>query len=210
MPRDTNEEALHGAYEVRRWWSVIDEVRHENGPHSQTPLVKAACAVVIKNPFAGTYVDDLSPLTKPSAALGTALGERAAALIAPYDVESYGKGGVAGVAGEQEHVVACVTTTFGDALRAAVGGGEAWISSSTKTAAAGVALDIPLAFKDEIYVRSHYDAVTIAVPDSPRPDELMVCVAVASGPRVHHRTGGLRVSDVSSSSVSAPQSVDER
>ena len=46
---------------------------------------------------------------------------------------------------EQEHVVACVTTVFGDALRAAVGGGQAWISSATKVGPAGAALDIPLA-----------------------------------------------------------------
>ena len=40
-------------------------------------------------------------------------------------------------------------------------------------------------------MRSHYDAVTIAVPDSPRPDELLLCVGVANRGRVHHRVGGL-------------------
>lgn len=193
--------AVHEAYAVRRWWSFVDEIRHENGPVAEAPLVKAACAVVIGNPFAGTYAQDLTRLTGPSAALGTALGYRAAALLGPREVESYGKGGIAGSAGEQEHVVACVTTTFGDALRGAVGGGAAWISSTTKTAAPGTPLDVPLAFKDEIHVRSHYDTVTLAVPDAPRPDELMICVAVASGPRVHHRTGGLSVSEARSATT---------
>ncbi|MFF0725208.1 amino acid synthesis family protein [Streptomyces sp. NPDC004134] len=188
------EEQVTKDYQVRRWVGLVEETLHENGPAAAVPLRKAVCGVVVGNPFAGRYADDLSALTAPSAALGTALGLRAAALLgAP--VESYGKGGLAGLAGEQEHVVACVTTVFGNALREAIGGGEAWISSATKTAAAGASLDIPLAYKDEVYVRSHYDAVTVSVPDVPRPDELFVCVAVASGGRVHERVGGLTAAE---------------
>lgn len=189
------EQDLAAAYDVRCWHSVIYEIEHEGGER-HAPLIKAAVAVVIKNPFAGRFVSDLSPLTKPSAALGRALGDRAVALLGGRPVHSYGKGGIAGVAGEQEHVVACVTTIFGDALRAAVGGGAAWISSASKTAAAGTSLDIPLAHKDELYIRSHYDAVTIAVPDAPRPDELMICVGLATGGRIHERVGGKSVSEL--------------
>ena len=98
--------------------------------------------------------------------------------------------------GEQEHVVACITTVFGDPLRQQVGGGKAWISSVSKVAVAGTTIDIPLAHKDELYIRSHYDAVTFSVPDAPRPDELLICVAVASGPRVHQRVGGKSVADL--------------
>ncbi len=178
-------------YEVRQYFGVVQEIRHEGGPVAGAPLLKAAAGVVIRNPFAGGYAADLSPLTKASASLGTALGARAAALLDGRPVEGYGKGGIAGINGEQDHVVACITTVFGDAFREAVGGGRAWISSATKTASAGAQLDIPLAFKDELYVRSHYDAVTIAVPDAPRPDELLIVVAVSSRGRIHHRVGGL-------------------
>lgn len=179
------------SYEVRAWHGGVEEIWHEGGPRAAEPLVKAWWAVVIRNPFAGRWVEDLDPLTAPSTALGEELGRRAAALLGGRPVESYGKGGVAGLAGEQEHVVACVTTIFGNAFRDAVGGGRAWISSVTKTAAAGTTIDIPLAFKDEVYVRSHYDAVTVHVPDAPRPDELLICVAVANTGRVHHRVGGM-------------------
>ncbi|MFC5500729.1 amino acid synthesis family protein [Lysinimonas soli] len=178
-------------YEVRQWFGFVQEVVHEGGPAPEQPLLKAAAGVVIKNPFAGRYVEDLSPLTAPSASIGTALGARVAALLGGRPVEGYGKGGMAGTNGEQDHVVACVTTVFGDAFRAAVGGGAAWISSATKTVGAGAQLDIPLAFKDELYVRSHYDAVTIAIPDAPRPDELLICVAASTRGRIHHRVGGL-------------------
>lgn len=177
--------------EVRKWFAFVQEINSEGGPLAETPLVKAVAGVVIKNPFAGRWVEDLSPLTAASASLGVVLGSRAAALLGDRPVESYGKGGIAGVNGEQEHVVACLTTVFGNAVRDAVGGGRAWISSATKTGGAGTSLDVPVAFKDEIYVRSHYDAVTLAVPDAPRPNELLICVAVASGGRVHARVGGM-------------------
>ncbi|MEQ1952151.1 amino acid synthesis family protein [Mesorhizobium sp. CN2-181] len=182
-------------YEVRGWYSSVQEIRHDGGKPGES-LVKVATGVIIRNPFAGQFAADLSVLTKPSAAIGHALGERAVALLGNRRVESYGKGGIAGTAGEQEHVVACVTTVFGDPLREQVGGGQAWISSVSKVACAGTSIDIPLAHKDELYIRSHYDAVTFAVPDGPRPDEILICVAVASGPRVHQRVGGKSVADL--------------
>jgi hypothetical protein len=183
-------------YEVRTWISAIEEIRHDGGDPVDPPLIKAAVGVVIRNPFAGQRVADLSPLTDPSAELGTELGRRAAALLGGRPVQSYGKGGVAGVAGEQEHVVACITTVFGDAFRAAVGGGKAWISSVTKSASAGATIDIPLAHKDALYVRSHYDGITLHAPGAPRPDELLIVVGVATGGRVHERSGGLKASEI--------------
>jgi hypothetical protein len=185
-------------YDVRGWYATVHEIRHDGGKAGK-PLVKAAAGVIIRNPFAGKFVTELTELTGPSAALGHALGQRAAALLGGRPVESYGKGGIAGTLGEQEHVVACVTTVFGDPLREQVGGGKAWISSASKVAPAGTAIDIPLAHKDELYIRSHYDAVTFSVPDGPRPDELLICVAVASGGRVHQRVGGKTVADLKAS-----------
>lgn len=190
---------VRDVYDVRGWYSTSQEVYHDGG-EKQEPLIKAAVGVIIKNPYAGRFEKDLSPLTTPSAAIGNALGSRAAALLGGRPVESYGKGGIAGTDGEQEHVVACVTTIFGNALREQVGGGEAWISSVTKVGAAGTSIDIPLAHKDELYIRSHYDAITLTVPDGPRPDEILLCVAVASGPRLHQRVGGKTVADLKKSS----------
>lgn len=192
---------IDSIYAVRAWHSFVQETVHELGPAPEQPLVKAAVAVVFRNPFAGRWVEDLSPLTDASEGLGRELGERAVALLGGRPVESYGKGGLVGVNGEQEHIVACVTTVFGNALRAAVGGGEAWISSATKVAGTGTSIDVPLAYKDEVYVRSHYDAITITLPDAPRPDEIVVIAAVATGGRVNARVGGMTVADVTRTDV---------
>ena len=84
--------ALDPFYQVRQWVSVSYEVLHEGGPFPGEPLVKAAVGVVIKNPFAGQWVEDLSALTNPSASLGITLGARAVALLGGRPVEGYGKG----------------------------------------------------------------------------------------------------------------------
>jgi len=183
-------------YEVRKWHVQVETILHDGGPSADAPLIKAIAAVVIRNPFAGAYTEDLGALVEPSPELGAALGRKAVSLLDGRPVESYGKGGLAGVAGEQEHVVACVTTPFGNALREAVGGGAAWISSATKVASAGEPLDLPLAHKDALYVRSHYDAMTLRIADAPRPDELVIAVAVATGGRIHERVGGLAAGDI--------------
>ncbi len=182
-------------YEVRGWYSCVQEIRHDGGAPGE-PLIKVAAGIIIRNPFAGKYAADLSALTQPSASIGHALGKRAVDLLGGRPAESYGKGGIAGTSGEQEHVVACITTEFGNPLRDEIGGGDAWISSASKVAAAGTFIDIPLAHKDELYIRSHYDAITFGVPDGPRPDELLICVAAATGPRVHQRVGGKTVADL--------------
>lgn len=179
-------------YDVRSWHSHVVEITELAGKALPEPLLKAAVAVVIRNPFAGKpFQEDLSQLIEPSGALAFELGKRAQALLGGRPVEGYGKGGVAGTDGEQEHVVACVTTVFGNGLREAIGGGEAWISSFTKVASAGVSIDIPLAFKDEVFVRDYYDGITLHIDEGPKPDELAICVAVASGPRPHARVGGI-------------------
>jgi Amino acid synthesis len=101
-----------------------------------------------------------------------------------------------GLDGEQEHANACITGVFGDALREAVGGGKAWLPSVTKRVPAGAAVDIPVCYRDAIWVRSHYDAVTVAVPDAPLAGELVVGLALTNRGRLNARLGGLAKEEV--------------
>jgi Amino acid synthesis len=95
------------------------------------------------------------------------------------------------MAGEQEHAVAMLTTVFGNVMREAAGGRKAWISSMTKRVAPGATIDIPLAHKDALYVRSHYDGITLTLHDMPLPDEIAIIAAYANRGRLNHRVGGL-------------------
>ena len=66
---------------------------------------------------------DLGPLTAASEDIGRQICARAVALMGPHRPVSYGKAGLVGVNGEQEHAVAMLTTVFGNVMRDAAGGG---------------------------------------------------------------------------------------
>lgn len=180
---------------IKRVLTFTDEVRTEAGRPVAPPLRKVAAVAVIDNPFAGRFEPDLAPLTDASAGIGRHICAIAIALLgAP--AESYGKAALIGMNGEQEHGVAMLTTVFGNEMRAAAGGGKAWISSLTKRAAPGATIDIPLAHKDALYVRSHYDGITVTLPDAPLPDEIAIIAAYASRGRPNHRVGGPKASEI--------------
>lgn len=182
-------------FPIRKFITQIEEERRREGIAADPPLRKAIVAAVVHNPYAGTYHRDLSEAVEFSAGLGVRLGVMAVEALGE-PVLSYGKGGIAGLAGSQEHVVMFLSTAFANPLRAEVGGGVAWMSSATIVGAAGTPITIPLAHKDALYVRDHYDAITLYPGDAPRPDEVVVTVAVANRGRPNARLGGLAAEDV--------------
>jgi hypothetical protein len=181
---------------LKRVLTFLDEVRSQSGREVAPPLRKAAAVGIVANPFAGRFESDLSPLTAASEAIGREICAIAVQMLAPDAAASYGKAAVVGLDGEQEHGNAMLTTVFGNVMREAIGGGKAWISSMTKRAAPGATIDIPLAHKDALYVRSHYDGMTITLHDGPQPDEIAIIAVYATRGRPHHRVGGLAASDI--------------
>lgn len=180
---------------TRKWYSFVEH-EADGASEQAVPLRKVAVAAIVENPYASRQVADLSPMIEASEELGREMGKLLMSLLGPYEVQSYGKAGIAGLAGEQEHANALLTTKFADPLREAVGGGKSWISSFTKRATAGASIDIPLACKDALYVRSHYDGMTILLPDAPLPDEIAVIFCVANRGRINARVGGLKYEDM--------------
>ena len=182
---------------IRKMMMVTDEIHREMGREINPPTRRAAAIAVIKNPFAGRYVEDLSLLMEIGAELGGLLGARAVAAlgIAPSEVESYGKAALVGENGELEHAAAILHPKLGAPLRQAVGKGAALVPSSKKRGGPGQALDIPLGHKDAAYVRSHFDGMEVAINDAPRSDEILVAVAVTDSGRPLPRVGGLEAKD---------------
>ena len=179
--------------EIRKWHTFVDEIQ---APAGEDPLRKIAVVAVIGNPFAGRYVEDLKPLIDASAELGRQMAERAIVAMQPFKGVGLGKGGIAGMNGEQEHVNALLTSTFAEPLRKALGGGKAWVSSMTKRGAPGTSLDIPFNHKDALYVRSFYDGITLTLHDAPVADEIALIFGMSNRGRVGARVGGLRPEDV--------------
>jgi hypothetical protein len=179
--------------DIRKVVFVEERVFSEMGHVAAKPITRVAGLVVIKNPFAGRgYVEDLSALFDIGAQLGeTVMPDVVRRLARP--ATSYGKAAIVGLAGEFEHGGALIHPKLGKPMRAAVGGGEAIISSNVKVAPAGSAIDVPLANKDDIWAFDYFDTMTVMVPDGPRPDEIVVVMAAADGGRVSPRVGKGRV-----------------
>ena len=54
----------------------------------------------------------------------------------------------------------------------------------------------PIHHKDAAYVRSHFDTMTMVIPDAPRPDEIVFALTMSTGARPHARMGGLAASEI--------------
>ena len=182
--------------DVRKIVTIVEEIRHEGGPRARKPHLRGAIAAVLANPFAGRYVEDLTPMMDALKPLGY---ELAAALIkalgGPKKVDAYGKSVIVGVAGESEHA-ALWHVPGGYGMRELLAKSFAIVPSTIKVAAAGATIDVPLHHRTAAYVRSHFDSIEMRVPDAPRPHEIVFILAMGVGGRVHERMGGLRAGDI--------------
>ncbi len=180
---------------IRKVVTNVEDILAEGFGPVKPSIKRCSVAAVIKNPFAGKYVEDLSELTEIGEFLGGYLSKIAVDILdAP--VHSYGKGAIIGLDGELEHGAAILHPKLGKPMRDAIGGGKAIIPSAKKAGAAGTALDVPLHYKDACFVRTHYDAMEVRVPDAPKCDEIVVALAFTTGGRPHPRIGGLQVSEI--------------
>lgn len=174
--------------DVRKILFTSEDVLSDAGARLTRPVRRVAGIAVIRNPYAGRAVDDLSPLFEVGADLGTLLMKRVVDLLGSPPV-SYGKAAIVGTSGEVEHGAAIIHPKVGKPMREAVGGGAAIIPSNAKVAAPGTLIDIPLGHKDDVWSFDHFDTMTVLVADAPRHDEIVIALAVADGGRPRPRSG---------------------
>src|SRR5580692_8365699 len=198
--------------EVRKRVTVVEEILHEGGPIAAKPMKRGAALVVIRNPFAGRYVEDIAPFMKDLEPLGVAMARDLVEALGgdPKAIEGYGKGAIVGAAGELEHG-ALWHVPGGYAMRELLGwrgdtkpnpapgqqgNALAIVPSTKKVGPPGAQIDVPLTHINASYVRSHLDAIEVRVPGAPAADELAFILAMSTGARVHARLGGLRIEQI--------------
>lgn len=181
---------------IRKIVTNVEEIRFEGFRELEKPLHKCSVAAVIQNPFAEKYVEDLSELSEYGEYLGEYLTKIAVKALGDVPVHSYGKGAIIGLNGELEHGGAILHPKLGKPMREVIGGGKAIIPSAKKTGAAGISLDVPLHYKDAAFVRTHYDAMEVRIPDAPKADEIVVALVFTDGGRPHARIGGLQLDEI--------------
>ena len=207
----------HPLIDIRRVFTSVEDICHEGGPRAAVPLRRGAVAAVLTNPYAGRYEADILPMMEALNPVGLDMARRllAAMDVAPDQIQGYGKGAIIGAAGELEHG-ALWHVPGGYAMRELLGWkgdaaaykrGEsspsgqsgnalAIVPSTKKVGAPGATLDVPLTHINASYVRSHFDAFEVRVPGAPRPDEIVLVLAMSTGARVHARVGGLAASAI--------------
>ena len=183
--------------EIRKRLTQIEEIFHEGGKPAKEPLRRGAALCVIRNPFAGRYVEDIAGFMDDLTPLGIAM---AGALLKalggdPAAVQSYGKGAIIGAAGELEHG-ALWHVPGGYAMREILGEAKAIVPSAKKVGGPGARLDVPITHINASYVRSHFDAMEVGIADAPRADELLVALVMTTGSRIHARVGGLKAGEI--------------
>jgi hypothetical protein len=183
---------------IRKLLTIVEETHREAGQPIIPPTRKAAAIAVIENPYAGRHAPQLDELIALGEMLGGLLGERAvkALGISPGEAQSYGKAAIVGEDGELEHAAAILHPKLGAPLRVAVEKGAALVPSAKKRGGMGAAIDVPLGHKDAAFVRSHFDAMQVSVPDAPRRSEIVVAVVVTDSGRPLPRIGGLKVEEI--------------
>jgi Amino acid synthesis len=205
--------------DIRRIFTHVEQIHHEFGPPTATPLQRGAIGAVLTNPFAGRYEPNILPMMDALGPVGIQMAQRLrAAMGVPAErIESYGKGAIIGAAGELEHGAlwhvpggyamrellgwtgdrnAYVKGQTGDKA-AQTGNALAVVASTKKVGAPGTTLDVPLTHINASYVRSHFDAIEVRVPGAPLPDEIVFILVMSTGARVHARVGGLAASAIS-------------
>ena len=185
-------------FPIRKTAVIVEDIFHDGGPPTEVPRRRAAALAVVKNPFAGRYVEELQGAMEDLKPLGLRLTDRLIEALGGdiKAIDGYGKGAIVGSAGELEHG-ALWHVPGGYAMRERLGEAKAIVPSAKKVGGFGARIDVPIGHIDAAYVRSHFDAMEVGVPDGPRPDEIVFALVMTCGPRVHNRMGGLRAEDIS-------------
>ena len=182
---------------IRKKLTTVEEIFHEGGPVSTTPLRRGAALAVIHNPYAGKYVEDIQSFMDDLKPLGLEMARGLVAALGgdPKAIQGYGKGAIVGAAGELEHG-ALWHAPGGYGMREVLGDAKAIVASTKKVGAPGTRLDVPITHINASYVRSHFDSMEIGITDAPRADEILLALVMTTGPRVHARSGGLQASEI--------------
>ena len=178
--------------ELRKIAVFVDDVLSEGGRELASPTRRVAACGVIRNPFAGKPpIDDFAELVDISVDAGEVLTQRALEALGEIEPRAYGKGAIVGAAGDLEHGAAMIHIRVGLPMRRQAGGGPALIPGNAKVGPMGATIDIIFGGMENSWDYDTMDAMTISVPDAPKPNEILLIIAFLGGTRPNARIEGI-------------------
>ena len=178
--------------ELRKISIFVEDILSEGGRKLMSPTRRVAACGVIRNPFAGKPpIDDFSELVDISVDAGEVLTQRALEALGEIEPRAYGKGAIVGAAGDLEHGAAMIHVRVGLPMRRQAGGGPALIPGNAKVGPMGATIDIIFGGMENSWDYDTMDAMTISVPDAPKPNEILLIIAFLGGTRPNARIEGI-------------------
>ena len=178
--------------ELRKISIFVEDILSEGGRKLMSPTRRVAACGVIRNPFAGKPpIDDFSELVDISVDAGEVLTQRALEALGEIEPRAYGKGAIVGAAGDLEHGAAMIHIRVGLPMRRQAGGGPALIPGNAKVGPMGATIDIIFGGMENSWDYDTMDAMTISVPDAPKPNEILLIIAFLGGTRPNARIEGI-------------------
>ena len=178
---------------IRKTVTLVEEINSEYGARATPPLRRVAIAAVFENPLAGEAAGaDLKPLIDYSLELGASLTKTALAVLgaSPAQLRAYTKAAVVGIGGDLEHGAAMVHPRLGMAMRRAIRRGRVIIPGHAKVGPPGTTVDLIYGPLDEGWDLDVFDSTPVLIHDAPRPQEIVLWLGYATGPRVNARCKG--------------------
>jgi hypothetical protein len=185
--------------DIRKTVTLLEEITSEYGAPAQEQLRRVAIAAVFKNPLADAATGaDLKPLIDYSLELGASLTRTALATLgaSPAQLRAYTKAALVGVGGDLEHGAAMIHPRLGMAMRRAIRRGRVIIPGHAKVGPPGTPIDLLYGPIDEGWDLDAFDSTPVLIHDAPRPDEIVLWIGYATGPRVNARCKGPDQSEV--------------
>ena len=179
--------------DMRKTVTIVEEITREYGVAAQKPLRRVAIAAVFTNPLTGAVAGaDLKPLIDYSCELGASLTRIALAALGatPAQLRAYTKAALVGIGGDLEHGAAMIHPQLGMAMRRAIRRGRVIIPGHAKVGPAGTTIDLLYGPIDEGWDLDAFDSTPVLIHDAPRPNEIVLWVGYAAGPRVNARSKG--------------------
>ena len=179
--------------DMRKTVTVVEDINAEYGARANPPLRRVATGAVFKNPLAGKSAGaDLTPLIDGSLELGVSLTKIALAALggSPAQVRSYTKAALVGIGGDLEHGAAMIHPRLGMAMRRTIRRGRVIIPGHAKVGPPGTPVDLLYGPLEEGWDLDAFDSTPVLIHDAPRPDEIVLWVGYALGPRVNARCKG--------------------
>lgn len=170
---------------------VVQDILSGGGRELSSPTRRVAACGVLHNPLAGKApTDDFSEVVDISVEAGEILTKRALDALEDMNPRGYGKGVIVGSAGDLEHGAAMIHVRVGLPMRRQAGGGPALIPGNAKVGTMGSSIDIIFGGMEDSWDYDAMDTLTIAIPDAPKPDEILLVIAFLGGTRPNARIKG--------------------